>query len=58
MIEKLCHTSLGILFFAIAMVQISIMGAIHVVASQEKRTLLDMENKGQTEAAKSSVSKR
>ena len=51
MIEKLCHTSVGILFFAIAMVQISILGDMHVAASQERRTLLDMENKGQTESA-------
>ena len=57
MIEKLCHTSVGILFFAIAMVQISILGDMHVAASQERRTLLDMENKGQTESANSSVSK-
>ncbi len=57
MIDKLYHTSVGILFFAIAMVQISIMGDMHVAASQEKSTLPDMVNGGQTEASNASVSK-
>jgi len=55
MIEKL-YTSVGILFFAIAMVLVSILGGMHVSASQVKRTLPNMKNKGQTEVANSSVS--
>ena len=55
--ERWCHASIGMLFFTITMVQVSILGDMHVATRQEKDTVADKKNTGETEAANFSVSK-